>query len=101
MGERETEQFTKRVYTASNNPASLLNRKLVQKKNPSEKEAPYCRKLCIILQDLKKLTTLKDAAKTEEWVNKTIPEIEDLIEGAGIEQRGHALKEIINTIKGT
>jgi hypothetical protein len=101
MGERETEQFTKRVYTASNNPASLLHRTLVQKKNPSEEEAPYCRKLCKILQDLKKLSATKEGSKTEEWIQKTIPEIEDLINDTGVEHRGHALEEIINTIKGT
>ncbi|MCH9811728.1 hypothetical protein K0U07_03070 [bacterium] len=100
MSEKDTKHFTKRIYSASNDPSSLLNRTLVPRKNPSEKDAPHWKKLCEILQDLQKLSATKDMEKTEVWIEKTIHELEALLEDAGIEKRGNAMQHIMNTIKG-
>ena len=100
MKEKETKQFTKRIYTANNNPTSLLHRTLVPKKSPSEKDAPYWKKLCEILQDLQKLSSSDDHNKTKAWIEQSITELETLIDGAGIEKRGHAMQNLINRVKG-
>jgi uncharacterized protein YbbC (DUF1343 family) len=87
------EGFTKYVYTACNDVHSRLTSKNVVQNIDTRTV------IANLIEDLNSFLTSKNFHDIEEWIKKTIPQLQLLLKNEKNQKQQAALKNLINKIK--